>query len=818
MSILRRITNLFHRSKLDQDIDAELHSHIEMRTADNVAAGMPLEEARRQAALRFGSQAALRERVIAADAHMFLDSLWQDLHYAFRMLRKSPGFTAVAILTLALGIGANTAIFSIVDAVLLQPLPFHSPTELVSVVSTTRGNVPDNASYPDFADWRVQNHVFSQMATYTDDDITLTGQGEAIHIHGADVSADLFSLLGVKTVLGRAFLPDEDKLPTANGTFAIILSHHLWREHFGGDPKVIGRTIQVDNRDFTVVGVMPAGVQFPIEAQPIDFWVTMALDFLPPSMTDQRGAHFLDVIARLKPQVSVAQAQTDMSLIVDHLNKQYRDIRPSGVMVLPEIDQVTGPARPALLILLAAVGCVLLIACANVANLMLARGAARQKEIAVRGALGASRGRMIRQLLTESVLLAFIGGALGATAGPWAISVLISLLPVDIPRLSSIGIDSTVLLFTALATMLTGILFGLAPAVQAARLDFVEYLKEGSRGLSESLHRSRGRSALVIADVAIAAVLLIGAGLLTNSFLHLEHVDPGFNPQHVLTFKIDLPDARYSGLRQTQFFEQAIARLNRLPGVRSASAVMPLPLDGGYAGTFLTIEGQPVTQANRPRADYSWVEPGYFQTVGIPLVAGRDFTATDDLKTVPVGIINEAFARRYFPHQNPVGKRIKPGIDNGYNTPPLREIVGVVGDVRQEGLASPPYPEIYAPLAQSPLGGMNFVVRTNVDPLTIVSAVRKEMAEVDRNVPLYGVETFGQYLHEAFAVPRFVTTLFGLFAALALALASIGLYGLVSYSATRRTHEIGVRIALGAQRIDVLRMVFGQGIKLVLIG
>ncbi|MGC1968042.1 MAG: ABC transporter permease, partial [Candidatus Acidiferrales bacterium] len=556
-----------------------------------------------------------------------LETLVQDIRYAFRMLRKSPGFTAVTILTLALGIGANTAIFSVVNAVLLQPLPFHNPGQLVSVVSTRlRGNVSDNAAYPDFADWRAQNHVFSQMAAYDTDDFTLSGQGEAIHIHGAVVSTNLISLLGVTPVLGRAFLPDENKLPTANGTFAIILSHHLWREHFGGDPKVIGRTVQVDNRDFTVVGVMPAGFQFPIQGEPVDFWMTMAINFVTapgtPSMAEQRGARFLDVIARLKPHVSVAQAQTDMSTIVDRLNKQYPDFGPRGVIVLPEIDQVAGPARPALLILLAAVGCVLLIACANVANLMLARGASRKKEMAVRGALGATRGRMIRQLLTESILLALIGGSLGAAVGLWGISGLISLLPVDIPRLPSIRIDNAVLLFTALVAILTGILFGLAPAAQATGLDFVEYLKEGSRGLSESLHRSRGRSLLVVADVATAAVLLIVAGLLINSFLHLEHVDPGFSSNDVLTFKMDLPYIRYSGVRQTQFFQQAIEHLSHLPGVRSASAVLPLPLDGDDVGTSLAIEGRPVTKGSLPRTGYSWVEPNYFRTVGIPVIAG----------------------------------------------------------------------------------------------------------------------------------------------------------------------------------------------------
>ena len=749
--------------------------------------------------------------------------LIQDLRYGLRMLAKNPGFTAVAVLTLALGIGANTAIFSVVNAVLLRPLPLAAPHQLVSVVSTRlRGNVPDNASYPDFADWRAQNHVFSQMAAYNTDNFTLTGQGEAVHIQGAVVSADLFSLLGVKPVLGRAFLPDEDNLPAANGAFAIILSHRLWRERFNADPGIVGRTIEIDNRNFAVVGVMPAGFQFPIESEPADFWMTMAINFVTapgqPSMAEQRGAHYLNVIARLKPHVSQALAQAQMSTIVSRLNKQYPDIAPRGVEVVPEIDRVAGPVRPALLILLVAVGCVLLIACANVANLMLARGASREKEMAIRAALGAGRGRMIRQLLTESVLLALLGGVLGAALGLWGISGLISLLPVDIPRLAGTRFDSTVLLFTALVSMLTGILFGLAPAAQASRLDFVESLKEGGRGLFEDLDHSRGRGFLVVADMAVAAVLLVGAGLLINSFLRLQHVDPGFNPQHVLTFKMDLPYVRYSGMRQTQFFERAIKRLSHLPGVLLTSAVLPLPLDGNQVGTFLTIEGQTVTEANRPRAGYSWVEPGYFRTVGIPLIKGRDFTAADDLKAAPVVIINETLARRFFPRQDPIGKRIKPGIGNGYKMPPLREIVGVVGDVRQYGLTSAPGPEVYVPLAQSPLGSMNFVVLTQVDSLSMVGTIRKEIAEMDKDLPFYGVKTFNQYLGQGFARPRFLTLLLGTFAALALALAAIGLYGLVSYSATRRTHEIGIRMALGAEKRDVLRLVVGQGFKLTIIG
>ncbi|HKP86349.1 MAG TPA: ABC transporter permease [Blastocatellia bacterium] len=751
-----------------------------------------------------------------------METLFQDLRYGARTLIKRPGFTAVAIIALALGIGANTAIFSVINAVLLKPLPFSDPERLVAVyeTSTLRGDSRGAVSYPDFADWRDQNHVFEGMAAFHTGNYTLTGGDEAQRLQGAVVSADTFALLGAAPILGRTFLPEEDK--PGDGGHVIMLSHSLWQKRFDSDPNVIGRSLTLGGTNYTVVGVMPAGFQFPIQTEPVDLWATFstesdATDGTP--MTGQRGAHYMGVIARLKPGVTRSQAQAEMDTIASRLEQQYPDENSHrGANVIPALEDLVGDIRPVLLLLLVAVGCVLLIACANVANLLLARATTRHKEMAIRAALGASRARVLRQLLTESVALSLAGGALGLLLALWGTDLLVALSREEIPRSAQVGLDGRVLLFTLGVSILTGVIFGLVPAIQSSRPDLSESLKEGGRSSNEGARHNRIRSALVIAEVTVAIILLVGAALLIQSLSRLQNVNPGFNPRNVLALDLGLPDVKYNSEKQVAFYKELIERIEALPGVTQASAVLPLPLSESRIRTTFETEGRPIAKGDLPAAEYRAVCLNYFRTLGIPLIKGRDFTARDDNKSPGVIIVNQSFAEKFFPGEDALGKRIKPDISTDESEPAMREIVGVVGNVKHRKLSTEDDPEFYVPHAQIPWDFMTVVVKSNGDPRSLIGAIQGEVRAVDKDLPVYNVNTLEDYIAASVAQPRFNTLMWAIFAGLALVLTAVGLYGVMSYAVAQRTHEIGIRMALGAQTSDVMKLVVGHGMTLTLIG
>ncbi|HXW92458.1 MAG TPA: ABC transporter permease [Terriglobales bacterium] len=750
-----------------------------------------------------------------------MNAIAQDLRYALRQLGKSPGFTAVALLTLALGIGANTAIFSVVDAVLLRPLPFHNPRGLVAVKTTEPGRRDDiGVSYPTFLDWRAQNHAFEGLSAFHVDDFTLTGRGEPIHVTGAVVSANTLSLVGVAPLLGRNFSAEEDQ-PVSTG-FPVILSHSFWQDRFASDPNVVGQSLTLSGQQFTVAGVMPPGFQFPVERTPVEFWTTIALDARPINgsrpATAQRGYAYLDVIARLKAEVTLAQAQSEMSKIQGALNKQYPENRPTGIAVVREIDQVVGETRPGLLILFAAVGMVLLIACANLSNLLLARATARTREISVRKALGAPRWVVVRQLLTESMLLAAVGAAVGLVFAVWAVNWLTKLAPGELPRISEASLNLQVLIFTAAAAVLTSLLFGLIPALHATGRELAPSLNEGGRSGTESRARSRLKDTFVVIETALAVLLLTGAGLLLRSFLGLGRVDPGFAKDHVITFGLDLP-GRYRHPQRVEFYRQLLARIRSLPGVRSASGAFPLPLSADEVKTGFEVEGRPGKASEPPVTTLHLVDQDYFRALGIPLLKGREFDARDDAPgATAVVVISQSLAKQIFLGENPVGKRIRPDVSTGNEGPPMRLIVGVVGDVKAEGLAAPSIPESYVPYAQLPFAPMSVVVRTAIDPQAMVPSLRKQVQSLDKDLPLLHVETLDEYVDDSIADTRFEAILLATFAALALVLTAVGLFGVISYTVVQRTRETGIRLALGAEPRAIAGMIVKNGVLLASVG
>jgi len=752
-----------------------------------------------------------------------------DIRYGLRQLIKHPAFTLVAVLTLGLGIGANTAIFSVVNAVLLKPLPFPAPEELVAVGGVDRSETTspprlDSLCYPDFFDFREQNRSFSSMAVFRNLSLALVDKKEAQSVSGQKVSGEFFDVLGIKAVLGREFVRADEQAGGGPGGFKVVLSYGFWQSHFSRADDVIGRVLMLDGRPHTVIGVMPQGFQFPIQTDPIELYVTIAQDASTPDgstpITQQRGSHGLEGIARVKTGVPLAQANAELRAIAATLEKTYPETNTKfGAAARPLRDEIVGDVRTALYILFGAVACLLLIANANVANLMLARASVRGKEIALRAALGASRGRIIRQLLTESVLLSGLGGLLGLLIAQWGTEALVATVPQNIPRVSAIQLDGAVLGFTLLLSLATGIIFGLVPAWQASHVDLNTALKSGTRGAGGTEGKHRVRNALVMTEVALALILLICASLLIQSFARLGRVQTGMRTERLFTARIGLPEAAYPRPQNIiAFFDQLMPRLRAIPGVESVTAVWPLPLSGSNNVSSFDIEERPMPEGQQPDSPMRIVGSDYFRTMGIPVRQGRGFADTDQFKSLPVVIVNEQFVEKFFPGQNAVGKHIKPSWGIGDEKPLMRTIVGVVGNVKHRTLNMDFTPEVYLSASQIPMDSMSIVARTNVsNPATITSAVRAELAAVDRNIPLVRVRVFDEYLARALARPRFNALLLSIFAGTALLLTAIGIYGVMAYSVSQRTSEIGLRIALGAGKSSIFRLVVGQAMTIVAI-
>jgi putative ABC transport system permease protein len=804
--------------QVDQEFEHELNTHLAMLTEENVRRGMAPEEAMRAARVRLGGHTQLTETNRELRGLPILETFVQDMRFAFRMLRKSPGFTAVAILTLALGIGANTAIFSVVYAVLLKPLPFTNPDQLFTAfqANTQQGVAETGCSYPNYEEWRAQNHVFSELGGVVAHQLTLTGRGEPSVVNTSVVTPELFALLDVKPLEGRIFSPQDGK----QGALPVVLvSEELWRGRFGADPKIIGTSIELDKRPFTVIGIIPAAFRTPFFNTKQQVWIPLVQDPVFSIFMPKRGVHLLPVLGRLKAGVSVAQAQAEMDAISGRIASEF-PAENSGwtVRLVPLQKEIVGDVKTELLVLLGAVGLVLLIACANIANLLLSRATSRSKEIAVRTALGAGRVRIVRQLLSETAVLGLLGGTVGIALAYWGVKALSSLLPSSLPQMNPVRVDYFVLGFALLLSAIAGVAFGLVPAMFAANADIQNTLREGPRS-GENRNRRRARSFLAVAEVSLAMVLLVTAGLLLRSFARLTSVSPGFDAQHIVKADISLPQFQYSTPQQwTAFSEELLARIQSDPGLQNSAVAVPRPIADPNVNLPFDIVGSPPTAAGASRtASCVSVSPDYFRVMEIPLLAGRVFNQHDVSSAPRVSIISEAMARLYFPNQNPLGKQITFGFPRGSGGA-TREIVGIVGDVRDVSLGQNPGSMMYVPFAQAPLWGANLVVKSSLSTSSVAAAIRQEVQKIDKDLPVTDVAKMPDLIDASVAQPRFRMFLLGLFAVMALVLAATGIFGVISYSVSRRTNEIGIRVALGASRNTILSMILREILTLALGG